>query len=91
MLLVGAGCSVAGEQTGGTADPVSAEQFEQWMSELSNWGRWGDDDQLGAINLITPAKRQQAAALVRTGRTVSLAPIGSPIGPSTRPSRSSSM
>ena len=73
MLLVGSGCAVAGEQTGGAADPVSSEQFEQWMSELSNWGRWGDDDQLGAINLITPAKRQQAAALVRTGRTVSLA------------------
>jgi kynurenine formamidase len=42
------------------------------MTTLSNWGRWGKDDQLGALNLITAAKRQQAAALVRTGTVVSL-------------------
>ena len=40
---------------------------------LSNWGRWGKDDQRGAANLITPAKRKQALALARTGETVSLA------------------
>jgi kynurenine formamidase len=43
------------------------------MKELSNWGRWGKDDQLGAMNLITPAKRKQAAALVREGVSISLA------------------
>jgi len=37
-----------------------------------NWGRWGQDDQMGAVNLITPAKRAAAAGLVKTGRTVSL-------------------
>jgi kynurenine formamidase len=47
-------------------------QFERWKTELSNWGRWGKDDQLGALNLITPAKRRQAAALVREGISVSL-------------------
>ena len=31
------------------------------MTELSNWGRWGKEDQMGAVNLITPAKRKQAA------------------------------
>jgi len=46
---------------------------EQWMTELSNWGRWGAEDQLGALNLITPAKRREAAALVREGFSVSLA------------------
>ena len=51
---------------------VSKAQFEQWMSELSNWGRWGKDDELGAINLITPAKRKAAAAQVREGVSVSL-------------------
>jgi len=51
---------------------VTKEQFERWMTELSNWGRWGKDDERGALNLITPAKRQQAAALVKTGATVSL-------------------
>ena len=35
--------------------------FDQLMKELSNWGRWGKDDQMGAVNLITPAKRQEAA------------------------------
>jgi len=40
---------------------------------LSNWGRWGDDDQLGALNLITPAVTAAAAATVRRGRSVSCA------------------
>ena len=51
---------------------VTPEQFDRWMSELSNWGRWGPDDELGTLNLITDAKRVEAASLVRTGRTVSL-------------------
>ena len=42
------------------------------IHDRRNWGRWGKDDQLGAINLITPAKRAAAARLVRTGRSVSL-------------------
>jgi kynurenine formamidase len=37
-----------------------------------NWGRWGEDDQVGAVNLITDEKRAEAAKLVRTGRSVSL-------------------
>jgi kynurenine formamidase len=53
--------------------PVSEAQYERWKTELSNWGRWGKDDQLGALNLITPAKRRQAAGLVRDGVSVSLA------------------
>jgi kynurenine formamidase len=57
----------------GTAPPsVSRAQFERWKTELSNWGRWGKDDQIGALNLITPAKRRQAAALVKEGISVSL-------------------
>ena len=43
------------------------------MEELSNWGRWGEDDELGAANLITSEKRIQAAALVQEGISVSLA------------------
>jgi kynurenine formamidase len=53
--------------------PVTAEQYEQWKTELSNWGRWGEDDEIGALNLITPEKRRQAAALVQDGVSVSLA------------------
>ena len=52
---------------------VTKETVESWMTELSNWGRWGKEDQLGALNLITPAKRQEAAKLVRAGISVSLA------------------
>ena len=37
-----------------------------------NWGRWGDNDQVGAINLITAEKRRAAAGPVQSGRTVSL-------------------
>jgi len=48
-------------------------QYERWQKELSNWGRWGKDDELGTLNLITPAKRKQAAALVKEGFSVSLA------------------
>src|SRR2546430_16422026 len=43
------------------------------ISSLSNWGRWGQDDELGTINLITPEKRKRAAALVRDGVPVSCA------------------
>jgi kynurenine formamidase len=51
---------------------TSRAEFERWKKELSNWGRWGSDDQIGALNLITPAKRRQAAALVKDGFSVSL-------------------
>ena len=47
--------------------------IERLMDELSNWGRWGPDDQLGAANLITPAKRLEAISLATEGITVSLA------------------
>ena len=60
--------------------PVAAESreldqadIERLMDELSNWGRWGPDDQLGAANLITPEKRLEALALATEGVTVSLA------------------
>jgi kynurenine formamidase len=52
---------------------VTREDILRWQVELSNWGRWGKDDQIGALNLITPEKRRQAAALVKEGVSVSLA------------------
>ena len=70
-VLLGAGAGVQAQ--GGSGDEVTKEQYDRWMTELSNWGRWGDDDQLGALNLITPAKRVEAAQLVETGRVVSMA------------------
>jgi kynurenine formamidase len=43
------------------------------MDSLSNWGRWGNDDQLGTLNLITPDKRVKAARLVQEGVGVTCA------------------
>jgi kynurenine formamidase len=51
---------------------LTKAEFAQAMTELSNWGRWGKDDELGTLNLITPARRKAAAALVTEGVTVSL-------------------
>src|SRR5258708_37717120 len=52
---------------------VTIEQVNKWETELSNWGRWGKDDERGALNLVTPQKEVQAARLVKDGVTVSLA------------------
>ena len=52
---------------------VTEPEYERWKKDLSNWGRWGKDDQIGALNLITPSKRRQAAGLVKEGFSVSLA------------------
>ena len=49
------------------------EELIGYMSSLSNWGRWGADDQLGTLNLITPEKRAQAGRLIRDGVSVSCA------------------
>lgn len=62
---------------GGKA-PFTGEDYFRWMSELSNWGRWGTTDELGTLNLITPAKMKQAAALVKVGTSVSLAELQVP-------------
>ena len=64
--------ATSAQQPDSSAPLVSAEQYERWQTELSNWGRWGPNDELGAANLITPAKRAEAANLVSEGFTVSL-------------------
>ena len=55
------------------AQAVTKAMWEGWMKNENNWGRWGKDDQLGAMNLVTPAKSKQALALAKTGTVVSLA------------------
>lgn len=52
---------------------LAADDIEVMIQELSNWGRWGEDDQKGALNLITPAKRKEAASMVKDGISVSMA------------------
>jgi kynurenine formamidase len=51
----------------------SEEEVLGWFESLSNWGRWGQDDVLGTLNLITPAKRVAASRLVELGEVISLA------------------
>ena len=51
--------------------PTRAD-VDSYLRDRRNWGRWGDKGSAGAMNLITAEKRVSAAALVKTGRTVSL-------------------
>ncbi|HKA82962.1 MAG TPA: cyclase family protein [Acidimicrobiales bacterium] len=57
------------------------DAFFELARKVNNWGRWGTDDELGTLNLITPEAVRGAAGLVRRGRVFSLAlPLG-PDGP----------
>ena len=55
--------------------------IEAMAARCSNWGRWGEDDVLGTLNFVDDAKRVEAAGLVRTGRTFSLAQAFDTNGP----------
>jgi kynurenine formamidase len=48
------------------------QEFVDLAREVNNWGRWGDDDELGTLNLIAPDVVKRAAACVRTGKTFAL-------------------
>jgi kynurenine formamidase len=69
LLLTGLALSISAN------DPrnLTKADVDRWMNELSNWGRWGKDDQIGAVHLITDQSRKAAAALVQSGTSVSLA------------------
>jgi kynurenine formamidase len=66
-----AAASLMHAQTGSNHEGTP-EDFVQLMTQLSNWNRWGKDDQLGAINLITPKKRKEAVNLVKEGASFSM-------------------
>ena len=74
------GTLVLGQEQTFTAHPstqepsrlVTLETLKKWEGELSNWGRWGKEDQRGLLNLITPEKTKQALALVKEAKTVTL-------------------
>ena len=55
--------------------PMS-DEFQALSARVRNCGRWGDDDQVGTLNLITPEVVANAAAAVRRGRTI---PLGVPL------------
>jgi kynurenine formamidase len=54
------------------AQPLTSAEVKGILEKISNWGRWGKDDQRGALNYITDAKRAAAARLVKSGEIVSL-------------------
>lgn len=68
LLACALGSTVVAQQ----AESMSRVEFDALMEEISNWGRWGDDDELGTLNLITDAKRVAAAQQVTEGYPVSL-------------------
>jgi len=78
MALLAQSPTLANEETG---EPhlVTQEMMDRWKEDLSNWGRWGPEDEKGTINLITPEVRQQAASLVTEGISVSLEREISPV------------
>jgi hypothetical protein len=43
------------------------DTIRDYIEKYSNWGRWGEDDELGALNHVGPEQIRAAAALVRTG------------------------
>jgi len=72
-------------QNSGDLKTITKEIINQWTEELSNWGRWGKDDELGTLNLITSNKRKEAASLVTEGISVSLAlDVPKNIGPNSQ-------
>ncbi len=68
-------------QAAGAPGPIRNEgDLERALPSLSNWGRWGKDDQFGTLNFITAQTRLAAAALIRSGRVV---PLGREMGATT--------
>src|SRR2546430_16765049 len=51
---------------------LSAEEFRALFDAVSNWGRWGPDEERGALNYLTAERIAAAARLVRSGETVTL-------------------
>jgi hypothetical protein len=62
---------------------VSSELFEA----TKRWGRWGEDDDRGALNLLTPERVARAAGLVRDGIRSRVADASRQHPPSTTPTR----
>jgi kynurenine formamidase len=48
------------------------EDFRVVGQRVRNWGRWGDDDERGTVNLITPERLVAAGALIKTGKVFDL-------------------
>jgi kynurenine formamidase len=60
---------------------LSADQFRELFEAVSTWGRWGPNDERGALNYLTPDMVLAASRLMRSGETVSLSlPLPTQVG-----------
>ena len=50
----------------------TTDELDGMYESLKNWGRWGADDERGALNHLTDARRAAAVGLVRSGESISL-------------------
>ena len=66
---------------GGRRVEVTAAEFDALFEAVSTWGRWGQDDQRGALNYLTTERVVAAAGLVRSGETLTLSvPLDTQVG-----------
>ena len=54
-----------------TKDNLSEKEVLSYLDSLSNWGRWGKEDELGTVNFINPEKVKKSLSLVKDGVSVS--------------------
>ena len=52
---------------------VTLEDINSAAEQLSNWGRWGPEDEIGTLNNVSSKDIVEAACLIRKGRVFSLA------------------
>src|SRR5208282_4034519 len=52
---------------------LNSDELKRLFDQISNWGKWGKDDERGALNYITNRKRADAARLAQSGEVVSMA------------------
>jgi kynurenine formamidase len=63
-------------------EALTLADFDALFESVKNWGRWGPDDELGTLNYIGPEMVRRAAALVRSGRHVTMEnPLDKVAGP----------
>ena len=73
MQMLAAGAALAASPANAQRPNSTPQDFVRLQKELSNWNRWGANDQMGAVNLITPQKRLAALHTVKEGVSFSMA------------------
>ncbi|MFC6197631.1 cyclase family protein [Ponticaulis profundi] len=77
LLLTCAAASLFGLAHAQEAEAPAVETPAEATSEATDWtqSRWGEDDRLGAVNILTPEKTLAASKLITTGKTYALAQV----------------